>query len=219
MEKDIAILMADLSGYTALTDVHGGASAAKIVSQYMELVNHSLCRDCNVVQRIGDQVVITSDHPMELAVTAQNLIKGAMQQRHFLSVHAGLHYGAVYHEGGSLFGSTINVASRIMNMARHGQVLCSESFILSLPDNSPCQFNSAGKHRFKNVLNEMELFEMVNDFTLCFHMDPVCHMLVDPESEDFIWSYRNKDYFFCSPQCKELFMNNPGLFMGEARAN
>jgi len=31
MEKDVAILMADLSGYTAMTDVHGGASAARIV--------------------------------------------------------------------------------------------------------------------------------------------------------------------------------------------
>lgn len=219
MEKNIAILMADLSGYTALTDIHGGVSAAKIVNQYMELVNSSLCQDCNVVQRIGDQVVITSDYPLELAVTAQNLISAAMQQRHFLSVHAGLHYGAVYHEGGSLFGSTINVASRIMNIARHGQVLCSDSFIKSLPDNSPCQFSSAGKFRFKNVLHEMELFEMANDSKMCFHLDPVCHMLVDPDSEDFVWSFRDKEYYFCSSQCKELFINNPELFTGEYRSN
>ena len=39
MEKEIAILMADLTGYTTMTDVHGGASAARIVTKYMEIVN------------------------------------------------------------------------------------------------------------------------------------------------------------------------------------
>lgn len=39
MEKDIAILMADLTGYTAMTDVHGGASAAQIVNRYMKIVD------------------------------------------------------------------------------------------------------------------------------------------------------------------------------------
>lgn len=29
--------MADLTGYTAMTDIHGGASAAKIVNKYMQL--------------------------------------------------------------------------------------------------------------------------------------------------------------------------------------
>jgi class 3 adenylate cyclase len=35
MEKNIAILMADLSGYTALTETHGSSAAADIIDKYM----------------------------------------------------------------------------------------------------------------------------------------------------------------------------------------
>jgi len=42
MEQDIAILIADLSGYTALTETHGASSAADLVDKYVEIVNNSL---------------------------------------------------------------------------------------------------------------------------------------------------------------------------------
>jgi class 3 adenylate cyclase len=41
MEEDIAILMADLSGYTALTETHGPHGAADIVEKYI--------RRCSIV--------------------------------------------------------------------------------------------------------------------------------------------------------------------------
>ena len=53
--------MADLSGYTAMTDAHGGASAARIVNKYMQLVGNALHGSAKVVQRIGDQVVVIAD--------------------------------------------------------------------------------------------------------------------------------------------------------------
>lgn len=39
MEINIAILMADLSGYTAMTEIHGAESAAAMVDRYLTLVN------------------------------------------------------------------------------------------------------------------------------------------------------------------------------------
>ena len=102
MEKDVAILMADLTGYTAMTDVHGGASAFKIVNKYMELVQESLFGSTQVMQRIGDQVVMISGVPLDLVVTAKKLITIA-QEHHFLSIHMGIHYGSILIENGNLF--------------------------------------------------------------------------------------------------------------------
>ena len=56
MEKEIAILMADLTGYTAMTDVHGGASAAKMVNKYMEIVDAACTGTSRLMQRVGDRI-------------------------------------------------------------------------------------------------------------------------------------------------------------------
>lgn len=215
MEKNLGILMADLAGYTALTDVHGGVSAARIVAKYMELVHNSLCGESRLMQRIGDQVVIVSDHALDLAVTAQNLINAALEERHFLSIHTGIHYDPVHQEDGNLFGSTINVASRIMNMAQQGQILCSSTFVSAIPTQSACVFREIGSFKFKNVLKEVQVLELVKntDASSCFHVDPVCHMLVDPAKENHTHLHENQSYYFCSEDCLALFRTDPKSFI------
>jgi len=42
-EIEVILLVADLSGYTALTEAHGNISAAKVVNRYTEIAKESLC--------------------------------------------------------------------------------------------------------------------------------------------------------------------------------
>ncbi|HEY6976652.1 MAG TPA: hypothetical protein VH396_10210 [Chitinophagaceae bacterium] len=60
MEKDIAIMIADLSGYTAHTEVHGSISSADLVDKYLQIVEESLLGDCYLHERTGDEVMIVS---------------------------------------------------------------------------------------------------------------------------------------------------------------
>lgn len=212
MEKDVAILMADLTGYTAMTDIHGGASAAKIVNKYMQLVEQALFGTAQVVQRIGDQVVMISEIPLDLSVTSQKLITIA-HEHHFLSIHMGVHYGPILIDNGNLFGSTINVASRIMNHANRGQILCSSAYVSELPSGIDLKFISIGKHKFKNVLSHIELFELTTTQSNPFHIDPVCHMLVDPAKEEHVVTYQNETFHFCSSHCMTLFTAYPESFL------
>jgi adenylate cyclase len=122
--------MADLSGYTAMTDVHGGPSAAQLVIKYMDLVYKSLTGESHLVQRIGDQVVILSDRAEDLVETIRKLNDEILAENHFLGLHAGLHFGPLHEEDGNLFGSTINVASRILGLARRGEIFCSSAFLM-----------------------------------------------------------------------------------------
>lgn len=212
MEKDLAILMADLTGYTAMTDVHGGASAYKIVNKYMELVQESLSGSTKVMQRIGDQVVLISDVPVDIAVTAKKLITIG-HEHHFLSIHMGIHYGSILIDNGNIFGSPINVVSRIMNLATGGQILCSSAYVSELPAGVDFKLVSIGKHKFKNVLSHIEIFELGTSQSNPFHIDPVCHMLVDPAKEDHIVKYQNETFHFCSSHCMTLFTAYPESFL------
>jgi class 3 adenylate cyclase/YHS domain-containing protein len=213
MEKDVGILMADLSGYTAMTDVHGGATAAKLVTKYIELVNISICGNCEVTQRIGDQIVVISEKATDLAATIEKLKRSIIEESHFLSIHAGLHFGPIHREGDSLFGSTINVTSRIMNLAQRGQVLCSSSFVNAIGE-SAFSFSPVGRFKFKNVLKDVEIFELGVSANSSVPVDPVCHMNISTESR-FMLEWSGKTYHFCSEQCKNIFEGDPLAFVRE----
>lgn len=204
--------MADLSGYTAMTDIHGGTSAAKIVSKYMQLVEQSLCGTTQLVQRIGDQVVMISEPPIDLLNTGEKLLTTAHEHQ-FLSIHMGIHYGSILIDGENLFGSPINVASRIMNLANRGQILCSSAYVNELPTDTNFKFVSTGKHKLKNILGHVEIFELCTTQSNPFYIDPVCHMLVDPQKEDYIVTYQNETFHFCSSHCMTLFTAYPESFL------
>ena len=213
MEKDIAIMMADLTGYTAMTDAHGGASAARMVRKYMELVDTTLVGSSKVIQRIGDQVVIIGDNATDVLLTGQGLNKVTSDEHHFLSIHAGLHFGEVFIEDDNLFGSTINVAARIMNIAQGGEILCSQNFLSQLPDRSPFEF--IGAHKLKNVVEPIELFRFSVPVTLS--LDPVCHMQVDPQRSPYTVTLDHTTYHFCSPHCRDRFAAAPTKFVADSR--
>lgn len=204
--------MADLTGYTAMTDVHGSESAAKIVRKYMEIVDKATHGTAHVMQRIGDQVVIIADSAHDLLQTAKNLSTLTREEHHFLSVHAGLHFGKILIENNNLFGTTINVASRIMHIACSGQILCSSAFLDQISQNYETLFRSIGTHKLKNVINDIELFELMYE---CrdVHIDPVCHMHIDPEKQSYTAEHSGSVYYFCSEHCKSLFLTMPEQFI------
>lgn len=219
MEKEIAILLADLTGYTAMTDVHGGASAAKIVSKYMDIVNASCTGRAKVMQRVGDQVLIIADDATDIATTANQIRALTFEETDFLAIHAGMHFGPVFVEGQSLFGSTINVASRIMNLAYRGQILCSSSFRARLPEETKALLRPIGSHKLKNVIDRIEIFELQpasDDRTVA--VDPVCHMHLDPGKSVAKYVHNGITFHFCSQQCMKLFAESPGTFLEDHQA-
>jgi class 3 adenylate cyclase/YHS domain-containing protein len=213
VETELAILMADLTGYTAMTDVHGGASAAKVVSKYMEIVDAAIHGTAKAVQRIGDQVVMIAENSSDILETATKLSRLTSEEHQFLSIHAGLHYGKILIEKDNLFGSTINVASRIMNIANRGQILCSASFIEQLPTQSGTMFRSIGVHKLKNLINNIELFELQRTTSDALHIDPVCHMHVSVYENNPSLDYNGVTYCFCSDHCRSLFLQAPEQFI------
>lgn len=212
MEKNAAILMADLTGYTAMTDVHGGASAAMLVKKYMELVKKALVGKTKVIQRVGDQIVLLADDPNDVVATAKTLNSRVHSENHFLSIHSGIHYGSVFIEKRSLFGSTINIASRIMNMAEHGQILCSSDLIDKL-DSEKHPVKHVGIFTFKNVMNDVSVYELITNMQMHFSIDPVCRMQIDPKKTEHTHFYKNQEYHFCSQHCRNLFQGNAESFL------
>lgn len=204
MEENTAILMADLSGYTALTEIHGAVSAANLIDRYVEIVEKCLVGDSRLKERTGDEVMIVSASPDHLLSTAVMIMKYTSKEENFLQVHGGLHYGKVLKRGDSYFGSPINLASRIAANATEGTFWCSEEFVNSTTNKSACTFEPKGKHRFKNINGEKEIFEVSIEKTKTSYIDPVCRMLIlNPQKA--IHHPGHNEHFFCSSHCFDYY--------------
>lgn len=206
MEKNIAILMADLSGYTALTETHGSVAAADIIDRYIGIVENCLVGDCRVHERTGDELMIVSASPDFLLATALTIGRNTANEENFLLVHGGLHYGKVLERGNSYFGTAINLTSRIAAKASAGTYWCSEEFASALSDKTLCTLTQKGNHFFKNINREREVFELCIEDRRVFHIDPVCRMMI-LEPKNAIPHPTNSNQYFCSSDCLEIYIS------------
>jgi adenylate cyclase len=205
MEQNLAILIADLSGYTALTETHGASSAADVIDKYIEIVNNSLVGKSRLHERVGDEVMIVSDSPDHLLSTAVVLLQNVSREYNFLQIHGALHYGKILNRNNSLFGSALNLTSRMAAKAQPGTFLSSGDFLNAVEERDSYSFQSIGIHNFKNVTEEREVFEIAIEKPEALYVDPVCRMLLN-DAEKRVSHPVRPDLFFCSTNCLEIFM-------------
>ena len=207
MEKQIGILIADLSGYSALTDIHGAKAAVKVIERYVTIARSSLIGNSHLIERAGDQLIIISNKADDLAKTAITLEQNTEAEPHFLSIHAGLHFGSVIEHNGHYYGSTINLAARISTKAKENKILCSQDFMNALI--APCEFSFVpqGNIRFKNILESKAIYELLPKTitNTKFQFDPVCHMHLDDHELSISLINGEEEYFFCSDECKKKY--------------
>ena len=204
-------LIADLSGYTALTEAHGSISAARIVKRYIEIVRECLPEDCRLVERIGDEVILTGNEVAILIQVGVSLRKKVEKEPNFPAVHVGIHAGTVLEQDGQFFGSAINIASRTAAHARAGQILCTEAAMELVPDKSGIKYQPLGKIHFKNVAEPISIFEIKSDHLSpnTKVIDPVCRMQLEPDTAPDRLNYQDENYFFCSFECARAFASHP----------
>lgn len=208
MEQNLAILIADLSGYSAMTEIHGALSAADLIDKYIDVVHASLVGDSWLHERVGDEVMIISSSPDNLLGTAETLCNTLSGESHFLQLHAGLHYGKLLKRGNGYFGSALNITSRIANASKPGTVSCSEVFLRTINPASASNFKTIGKSTFKNISEPLELFELDKESSIDVNIDPVCRMIVLEDSISFSHAEGPKKTF-CSEECLRIYTANP----------
>lgn len=118
-----AIAFLDLTGYTKLTEERGDRAAAKLAGRLVEMVHEfAHRRGGRAVKLLGDGVMFHFPEPGQAVRCGLELVDriprvGLPQAR------VGLHSGPVVFQDGDYFGGTVNIAARITDYARPGEVL------------------------------------------------------------------------------------------------
>jgi adenylate cyclase len=127
-----AICFVDISGFTDLTERRGDEAAADLASRMVPPVRRSTERHGGkVVKYLGDGVMLYFGRA-EDAVNATLEMAEAVAEAGLPPAHAGIHTGPVVFQGGDYFGRTVNLAERIMERAKAGQVLVSDDVATSI---------------------------------------------------------------------------------------
>jgi class 3 adenylate cyclase len=143
----------DLTGYTALTQASGDATAVQLAARLAELAEVAVARHGGrVVKLLGDGAMLHFEN-------GPDAVRGAIDLVHLLpeaglpGAHAGVHEGPVIERDGDYFGATVNLAARVAAQATTGQVLTTPEVARHAHSGelSDLWFESIGEYEMKGV--------------------------------------------------------------------
>jgi len=131
----MAVGFADMVGFTVLSQHLGDEELAAVVARFEELAHDTVVAlGGRVVKMIGDEVMFVVQSATGAAQIGLSLAEAYAGDDLLSDVRVALAIGPVLVKDGDLFGPVVNLASRLVNVARPGTVLISDEFKAALDD-------------------------------------------------------------------------------------
>lgn len=150
VDRPQAMCFLDITGYTRLTGQRGDSAAAELADQLRRMVQRTSAQHGGrPVKWLGDGVMFHFREPGPGVVAALEMA-AAMVPAGLPPAHVGLHAGPLLFQDGDYYGQTVNIASRIAEYARPGEVLVSQA-IVDATDEAVVTFAEVGLVELKGV--------------------------------------------------------------------
>jgi class 3 adenylate cyclase len=151
-----AMVFLDLTGYTRLTEERGDQEAADLAARLASLVRRSAQEHGGQpVKWLGDGVMFYYPDPGKGVMAALEMVQ-AVPTRALPPAHVGIHAGPVIFQEGDYFGRTVNLAARIAEYARPGEVVVSQE-VVDAAEETPVTFTEIGPVELKGVSSTLRL--------------------------------------------------------------
>ncbi|MBK6602674.1 MAG: adenylate/guanylate cyclase domain-containing protein [Betaproteobacteria bacterium] len=129
-DRQLAVLFADIAGSTRLYEQIGDTAALAAISRCLELAEKTASGyGGRLVKTIGDEALLVfaqADHAAEAAGEIQRRMEETAAADDLrLGFRIGIHFGAAIAVSGDVFGDSVNVAARMVGLAKRGQVILS----------------------------------------------------------------------------------------------
>ena len=133
--RNATVFFADISGYTRLSEVIDPEEIQEVLGAVFSVISESVTRYSGVVNKyIGDCALCVFGFPkaveghQEMALASLELIYSTLDEifRHSsypIKLHTGVASGLIVTEGQTIIGDTVNIASRLQEMAKPGEIL------------------------------------------------------------------------------------------------
>jgi adenylate cyclase len=131
------VLFVDISGSSRLYEELGDALALRRVHDCLARLRQVVeTHEGRVIKNMGDGLMchFADAHQAMAAAAAMHVAIDGQRERKGpkLGIHVGCHFGQVLERAGDLFGDTVNIAARVANLARVGQIIATLETIQQL---------------------------------------------------------------------------------------
>jgi len=117
----LSVMFTDLEGFTRFTAREGDEAASALLAEHHRIVGPVIrSRGGRIVKRLGDGLLLTFPEPEAAVLAGLELVAS---QPAPLQLRAGVHVGEVIASGSDVIGHVVNIAARVTELARGGQVL------------------------------------------------------------------------------------------------
>jgi adenylate cyclase len=162
----LAILFADISGSTRLYELLGDVRARERTSRCLAILTDVIRQhDGTVIKTIGDEVMSTfpsADAAVQAAWAMQESVAAEVAPGEItLDIRVGLHYGSALVESGDVFGDAVNVAARIVALAKARQVLTTRQTVELLSPVLRASTRHTDRAPVKGKQEEIDVFEVI----------------------------------------------------------
>jgi class 3 adenylate cyclase len=156
LRRPPAVCFLDVTGYTRLTEERGDQAAADLAASLATLVRRlSQEHGGEPVKWLGDGVMFYFPEPGHGVLAALEMLEG-IATRALPPAHVGIDAGPVVFQEGDYYGRTVNIAARIAEYARPGEVLVSQE-VVDAANGVPVTFTEIGPVELKGVSGTVHL--------------------------------------------------------------
>jgi adenylate cyclase len=132
----LAILFTDLVGFSSWALEAGDAAALELLREVGVVVEAAvIAHDGRTVKRLGDGLMatfLTAQGAVDAALEAQDALQDVELDGYRPRMRAGIHWGRPRKLGGDYLGVDVNIAARVGEAAKPGQVLVSDRALARL---------------------------------------------------------------------------------------
>lgn len=162
------MLFADVSGSTRLYEILGDTLAFATINGCLDMLRRITgAHGGRVVKTIGDEIMAVfpdaisaaqAASEMQSEISAHPPVNNAR-----VAIRIGFHYGSVLENkiDGDVFGDTVNIASRMANIAQGGQIITSETTVSKLPPIMRTSTRVLDALTLKGKAEDIRVFEVI----------------------------------------------------------
>lgn len=155
--RQMVVGFVDLVGSTELGEKVNLSELGATLSDFERIATETIAEGGGrVVKLIGDEILFTAVDALSASSIALDLADAFQGHPSIPQVRAGLASGEVMLRDGDVFGPVVNLANRIVNVAKEGEVVTTPDVATSsgLPN------ESLGVHRLSGIVGEVELHRL-----------------------------------------------------------
>jgi adenylate cyclase len=155
--SEVAILFCDLKDFTAYADREGDKAAIEAIESLATIVTEE-CHDGRVVKGLGDGYMLAFAGVGDAVDTGWRVVE-RRRDAEGPGVHASLDHGVAVARDGDYFGTTVNVAARILAAAGRDELMATAA--VAHATEAAFDWEDAGARRIRGVSEPVGLCRLI----------------------------------------------------------